>query len=108
VVSDQVSVTIAADRFTAAAPGCPDVVDALAKTLALSHGVSPAGGAGSQPRVVKAWEAIFSKAQFVWLTQGYQSRIPWTPRLNAWFHAHFHLARLLANYTDSRVWEKNS
>jgi hypothetical protein len=108
VVSDQVSVTIAADRFIAASPGCPDVVDSLAQTLALSHGVSPAGGAGSKPQVVTAWEAIFSKAQFVWLTGGYQSRIPWTPQLNAWFLANFHLARVFPHYTDSRLYAKDS
>jgi hypothetical protein len=108
VVSDQVAVTIAADRFIAASPGCPDVVDSLAQTLALSHGVSPAGGAGSKPQVVSAWEAIFSKAQFVWLTGGYQSRIPWTPQLNAWFRANFHLARVFSHYTDSRLYAKDS
>jgi hypothetical protein len=108
VVSDQVAVTISANRFTAADPGCPDVVDSLAQTLVLSHGVSPAGGAGNKRAVVLGWESIFSKAQFVWLTQGYQSRIPWTPRLDAWFHSRFHLARLLRGYVDSRIYERNS
>jgi alpha-1,2-mannosyltransferase len=108
VVSDQVAVTIAADRFTAAAPGCPDVVDALAQTLVLSHGVSPAGGAGNQQAVVSAWESIFSHAQYVWLTAGYVNRIPWTPQLDAWFHAHFHQVAILHHYVDSRVYEKNA
>ncbi|HEY6791049.1 MAG TPA: hypothetical protein VI365_27445 [Trebonia sp.] len=108
VVSDQVSVTISANRFTAAAPGCPDVVDSLAQTLALSHGVSPTGGAGKSQAVVSGWESIFSKAQFVWLTDGYQSRIPWTPQLNAWFHANFRLVRVFRKYTDSRLYAKSS
>jgi hypothetical protein len=107
VVSDQVSLTISVNRFTGAAPGCPDVVDALAQTLALSHGVSPAGGAGKSQAVVSGWESIFSKAQFVWLTDGYQSRIPWTPQLNAWFHANFRLVRVFRHYADSRVYVKN-
>jgi len=106
VVSDQVSVTIAANRFTTA-PGCPDVVDALAQTLVLSHGVSPAGGAGKQQAVVSGWESIFSQAQYVWLTGGYQNRIPWTPQLAAWFQAHFHQVRVLRSYVDSRIYEKN-
>jgi len=111
VVSDQVAVTISANRFTAAGPGssaCPDVVDSLAQTLALSHGVSPAGGAGKSQAVVSGWESIFSKAQFVWLTSGYQSRIPWTPQLNAWFHANFRLVRVFRNYVDSHVYERTS
>jgi hypothetical protein len=107
VVSDQVSVTIAADRFTTA-PGCPDVVDALAQTLVLSHGVSPAGGAGRQQAVVSGWESIFSQAQYVWLTGGYQNRIPWTPQLDAWFQAHFHQVEVLHRYVASRIYEKNA
>jgi alpha-1,2-mannosyltransferase len=107
VVSDQVAVTIAADRFTTA-PGCPDVVDALAQTLVLSHGVSPAGGAGKQQAVVSGWESIFSQAQYVWLTAGYQNRIPWTPELDAWFHAHFHQVEVLHRYVGSRIYARNA
>jgi hypothetical protein len=107
VVSDQVSVTVAADRFTTT-PGCPDVVDALAQTLVISHGVSPAGGAGNQQAVVSAWESIFSQSQYVWLTGGYRNRIPWTPQLDAWFHAHYHQVQVLHRYVDSRIYEKNA
>jgi hypothetical protein len=84
------------------------VVDALAQTLVLSHGVSPAGGAGSQQAVVSAWESIFSRAQYVWLTGGYQNRIPWTPQLDAWFQAHFHQVQVLHRYVDSHIYEKNA
>jgi hypothetical protein len=108
VISDQVSVTIAADRFTAATPGCPDVVDSLAQTLVLSHGVSPAGGADRNQAVVSDWRSIFSKAQFVWLTGGYQSRIPWPAQLDTWFHANFRLVRVLRGYADSRIYERNA
>jgi hypothetical protein len=107
VVSDQVALTISADEFTAARP-CPDVVDSLAQTLVLSHGVSPAGGAGNQQAVVSQWESTFSKAQFVWLTGGYKSRIPWTPGLNAWFQSNFHLVRVLHGYADSRIYQNNA
>src|SRR5262249_24736638 len=58
VLTDQVALTIAADRFTASQPGCPEVIDSLAQTLVLSHGKSPQGGAGSRPGVVAAWEAM--------------------------------------------------
>lgn len=107
VVTDQVALTIAADRFTAAQPGCPEVIDSLAQTLVLSHGKSPQGGAGNRPGVVAAWEAMFGRAQYVWLTGGTFSRIPWTPELQAWFSGHFHLVRVMRGYADSRLYMKN-
>ena len=106
VVTDQVSVTIAADRFTPAGPGCPDVVDALAQTLDLSHGVSPQGGAGARPGVTAGWQAIFSQAQYVVLTGGHVNRIPWTPQLDAWFRARFRQVAVYHRYADTRVYEK--
>ena len=107
VVTDQVAMTIAVDRFTATAPGCPDVVDALAQTLALSGGISPQGGAGRDPRVIAGWEAILGKAQYVWLSGGHANRIPWTPQLNAWFTAHFHKIAVYHGYADSRLYQRN-
>jgi hypothetical protein len=108
VVSDQVAVTIAADRFTAAAPGCPDVVDSLAQTLAFSHGLSPAGGAGRHTYVTAAWESVLGKAQYVWLTGGSGDRIPWQGRLRVWFQANFHQVAVLRLYDGSVVYERNS
>jgi alpha-1,2-mannosyltransferase len=95
LVADQISFAIAADRFAAPSPGCPDVIDSLAVTLALSGGVTPQGAAGHAPNVVAGWEAIFGQAKYVWLQGGASARIPWTPALQAWFSAHF---RLLADY----------
>jgi hypothetical protein len=106
VVTDQVAVTIAADRFTLAGPGCPDVVDALAQTLELSHGVSPQGGAGARPGVTEGWQAIFSQAQYVVLTGGHGNRIPWTPQLDAWFHAHFRQVAVYRRYADTRLYQR--
>jgi hypothetical protein len=108
VVTDQVSFTIAADRFTPASPGCPDVLDSLAATLALSGGVSVPGGAGHIPQVTAGWEAIFGKARYVWLSQGYQARIPWTDGLRSWFDAHFRLVRTFRGYGHSNVYERIS
>ena len=106
VVTDQVSFTIAADRFTSASPGCPDVLDSLAATLTLSGGVSVPGGAGRIPRVTAGWEAVFGKAQYVWLSQGYQARIPWTDGLRSWFDAHFRLVRTFRDYGRSTLYER--
>jgi alpha-1,2-mannosyltransferase len=108
VVTDQVAMTIAVNRFTAATPGCPDVVDALAQTLTLSGGVSPQGGAGRDPRVIAGWEAILGRAQYVWLSGGHANRIPWTSQLNAWFNAHFHKVAVYHGYADSRLYQKDA
>jgi hypothetical protein len=107
VITDQVAMTIALDRFTVATPGCPDVVDSLAQTLTLSGGVSPQGGAGGNPRVVAGWEAILGRAQYVWLSSGHSNRIPWTPQLDAWFTAHFHKVAVYRGYADSRLYQRN-
>jgi alpha-1,2-mannosyltransferase len=96
LVADQVSFAIAANRFAAPSPDCPDLIDSLAATLALSGGVSPQGGAGPAPKVVAGWEAIFGQARYVWLSGGAAARIPWTPALQSWFSSHF---RLLADYS---------
>ena len=107
LVADQVSFAIAANRFPAPSPGCPDVIDSLATTLALSGGVSPQGGAGQAPRVVAGWEAIFGKARYVWLSGGVAARIPWTPALQAWFAAHFRLLAAYPGYGASKLYVRD-
>jgi alpha-1,2-mannosyltransferase len=89
VVTDETSLTIAAGRFTAARPGCPNVVDALAMTLVLSGGVSVQGGAANLPDVVSAWQDTLARARYVWLSPNSARRIPWTPALSLWFTTHF-------------------
>jgi len=85
VVSDEISLAIAANRFTAGSGGCPDVLDSLATTLVAGNGVSVQGGAKALPHVVAEWQAIFERAQYVWLSGTSDRRIPWTPGLEAWF-----------------------
>jgi hypothetical protein len=91
LVTDEVSLAIAADRFGTLPPGCPDIVDSLAATLVLSNGVSVQGGAQNMPAVVGQWQTWFSKADYVLLSpsMGSKRRIPWTPGLSAWFNANF-------------------
>ena len=106
VVTDQTSLTIAADRFTAARPGCPLVVDALAMTLVLGNGVSVQGGAASLPHVVADWQAALARAQYVWLSPNYARRIPWTPALSLWFTAHFQQLTPSGGHGLGRVYEQ--
>ena len=107
LVADQISFAIAADRFAAPSSDCPDLVDSLAATLALSGGVSPQGGAGRAPTVVAGWEAIFGKAQYVWLSGGAPARIPWTPALQSWFSAHFKLLAAYPGYGASKLYVRD-
>lgn len=90
VFSDQTSLLISADRFEAAKPGCPVVIDSLANTLVLTHGVSDQGGAIHDASAAAAWRAIISKAQYVWLSPNVWRRLPWqngyTP---SWFSAEY-------------------
>jgi hypothetical protein len=88
VVTDEVSLTIAANRFSTQ-PGCPDVLDSLAATLVADNGISVQGGAKALPQAVAAWQSIFSRAQYVWLSADSDRRIPWTHALQRWFARHF-------------------
>jgi len=107
LVADQVSFAIAADRLAAPSPGCPDLIDSLAATLALSGGVSPQGGAGDAPKVVAGWEAVFGQARYVWLSGGATTRIPWTPALQSWFSAHFRLIAAYPGYGASKLYVRD-
>ena len=107
LIADQVSFAIAANRFSAPSASCPDVVDSLATTLALSGGVSPQGGAGQVPGVVAGWEAIYSKAQYAWVSAGAPARIPWTGDFAEWFASHFHPVVAYHDYGDSVLYARD-
>ena len=89
VATDQASTTIAIDRFVSAVPGCSLMIDGLGTDYALSEGHSPQTGAGNSPAVEAAWMSVFRAAGYAWLTTVSYRRIPWTPRLKAYFNSHF-------------------
>jgi hypothetical protein len=91
VLTDQVSVTLAANRFVSDVPGCSQMVDSLGTDLALSNGLRPTTGAGYVPAVAAAWNLAFSHAQYVILTATNGRRIAWTPALKASLADHFSL-----------------
>jgi hypothetical protein len=91
VLTDQVAVTLAANRFVSTDPNCPKVIDSLGTTLALSRGLKPQTGAAKVARVNEAWSQAFSKAQYVLLTATNTRRIAWSPQLEAYFASHFHV-----------------
>jgi alpha-1,2-mannosyltransferase len=85
VVTDQVSNLISVDRFDNP-PGCPEVIDSLATTLMLGHGVSIQAGAGGRPAVVNGWQSILGRARYVLLSPESANRIPTN---SAWFRQNF-------------------
>jgi len=89
VLTDQTSVTLAANRFVSDVPGCSQMVDSLGTDLALSNGLRPTTGAGNVPAVAAAWNQAFSHAQYVILTATNMRRIAWTPALDAYLNDHF-------------------
>jgi hypothetical protein len=89
VLSDQMSYTIAIDRFASDVPGCSTMVDGVGSDYALSGGRNGLTGAGDVPAVEQLWMSAFRAAQYLWLTSDNTRRIPWTPRLRAYFLANF-------------------
>jgi hypothetical protein len=89
VLSDQMSYTIAIDRFSSDVPGCSAMVDGVGSDYALSGGRNGLTGAGNVPAVERLWMSAFRAAQYLWLTSDNTRRIPWTPRLRAYFLANF-------------------
>jgi hypothetical protein len=91
VATDQVSFTIAIDRFVSTVPGCSLMIDGVGTDYALSNGRNGQTGAGSSPAVEAAWMSAFRAAKYAWLTSEAYRRIPWTPQLRAYFDSHFTL-----------------
>ena len=89
VVTDQVSYTIAINRFVSDLPGCSTMVNGVGSDYALSSGHNGLTGAGNVPAVERLWVSAFRSAQYLWLTSYSTRRIPWTPQLRAYFLANF-------------------
>ncbi|HUY46864.1 MAG TPA: glycosyltransferase 87 family protein [Streptosporangiaceae bacterium] len=78
VLADQVSYTIAANRFSSAAPGCAHIVDGVGTDYSLSKGRNAATGAQRVPAVRAVWLSALRGAQYVWLSNLSYKRIPWS------------------------------
>src|SRR5581483_1571148 len=92
--SDTVSATIAAGRFNADSPGCPQLVDSVGTLIATTDGEDLSGTPALLAADTRVWQAAFERAQYVWLigNRGYTgARIIWTPALDQYFLSHFRL-----------------
>ncbi len=104
VLADEVSYTIAANRFNSGGPGCPAVVDGFGVWIADGLGPPPYKGAAYPPKFVATWAQALSKADYVVLivTYYYDDYFPWTSQLTSWFGANF---KLLYSQTGLYVYE---
>jgi alpha-1,2-mannosyltransferase len=103
VLTDQVSFTIAADRFGSSVPGCSLMIDALGTDYALAHGRDGLQNAGRVPAVAAIMRDAFGHAQYVWLAGTYnRRRIAWTPALRAYLHRNF--VRVLVDDKGDALW----
>jgi hypothetical protein len=89
VLTDQVSVTLAANRFVSNDPNCPQMVDSLGTVLGLSNGLRPTTGAAKVPKVEAFWHSAFSRAQYLILTATNGRRIAWSPALVSYLNDNF-------------------
>jgi alpha-1,2-mannosyltransferase len=96
VLTDQVSMTIVAGRFTSSVPGCPQLVDGFGTDLDLSNGRNGDTGAARTAAVRQVWDNAFRHAQYVWFSSApfdkkgtAYRRIAWTPWLRAYFKHNF-------------------
>jgi hypothetical protein len=98
VLTDQVSFTIAANRFVTSVPGCSPMDDGIGADLALSHGLKPNTGAGKVPAVEAMWHDAFQHAQYVLLSAHNYRRVAWTPALRAFFYDNFQLVTVVPDH----------
>jgi len=99
VLTDLSALTIVADRFSSARPGCSPMIDPIGSDYALSRGHNGVTGAGYNPAVKALWLDALRHAQYVWLSCAPAAapgcnpwtnrRIPWTPAILGYFRAHF-------------------
>jgi hypothetical protein len=90
VLTDQVSYTLAINRFTSSAPGCAHIVDGVGTDYSLSRGKNAATGAQRVPAVRRVWLSALHGAQYVWLSNLSYRRIPWSSaEISGYFNHNF-------------------
>jgi alpha-1,2-mannosyltransferase len=95
VLTNDIALTVSADRFTSSQAGCPAMVDAWGTLLSMTHGQKMFASTQVLYSVAAMWQSAFSSTRYVWLESGSQGQIPWTPELYAYFSRHFRLIGLV-------------
>jgi alpha-1,2-mannosyltransferase len=107
VLADQVSYTMAADRFISRVPGCSLMVDSVGTDYSLSGGRNAATGAAKSAAVRTAWLAALRPAQYVWLSNLAAKRVPWqAPEVASYFNRNFVPVPGGPPGTGTKLWSK--
>jgi alpha-1,2-mannosyltransferase len=91
VFTNDVSLTISANRFFSALPGCPEMVDSFGTLLAVTDGRQVSAPPWQVAKARSLVRRAFSFARFVWLVPG---QIAWNGSLYRFFESHFRLLGL--------------
>ena len=98
VVTNDASLTIAANRFVSNVAGCPSVVDSYGTFLAMTGGHT----LGAKPPVVRSaartWEAWLARADYLWIDpRNTHDQLPWTNAFYSYIASHFRLVALASH-----------
>jgi len=98
VMTNEASLTIAANRFVSNVAGCPSVVDSYGTFLAMTGGHT----LGARPPVVRSavrtWEAWLARADYLWIDpQNTNDQLPWTHAFYSYIASHFRLIALASH-----------
>lgn len=91
VTSNVAAYLLLANRFTPHTRACPAVVDPFGLWLAKAPRFPEPSPAELVPQVSEAWRTTFDRSQYVLIDPQRNFLIPWTPRLETWFHDRFRL-----------------
>jgi alpha-1,2-mannosyltransferase len=96
VLTSGVSYTVAANRFFATDPDCPQIVDSFGTLFAMTNGGSVNAPLAQLGPVRQVWQSSLEHAGYVWITDDTTNQVPWDAQLLAYFRAHFRLVGLRA------------
>jgi hypothetical protein len=91
VVTDDPSILVNANRFVAAEPGCPKVVDAYGMWLTDNDAKPPPAQPPYRAEFTAKWRKWLERADYAAWSVPLTNYIPWTPELVSWFEANYTL-----------------
>jgi alpha-1,2-mannosyltransferase len=89
VITNDPALTIVANRFIAAHPGCPAVVDTYGTLLAMTGGRPQSAPLPALRLAERTWQRWFHQATYVWLGTA-DHGLPWVNSLYNYLGAYFH------------------
>jgi alpha-1,2-mannosyltransferase len=98
VLTDDPVLAIVSNRFVAASPACPQVVDAYGTLMVMTSGRTENASHQDLRAVELAWQSWFAQADYFWLEPDSNGQIPWSLGLYDYFTRHFRLIGLRSGF----------